>query len=84
VLFSSGRAFVRARLLTGFAGTPPSPPKVPPLRYRCGRDMGLLRFEGGYHVDAALFGGGVAFPPPATGSDIFAGFDGSGAGCAAE
>ena len=31
-----------------------------------------------------LFCVGVAFPPPAAGSDVFAGFDGSGAGCAAE
>jgi len=41
-------------------------------------------FEWCYYVDAAFFGVGVGFPPPAACSDVFAGFDGPGAWCAAE
>ena len=37
-----------------------------------------------YYVDAAFFGVGVGFPPPAACSDVFTGFDGSGAWRAAE
>ncbi len=38
----------------------------------------------GYSVDAAFFGVGVGFPPPASGAFVFAGFDGAGAGGASD
>lgn len=35
-------------------------------------------------MDAAFFGVGVGFPPPASGAFVFAGFYGSGAGGASD
>ena len=52
--------------------------------FRRGTSFVQLLLEWDDYVDAALFGVGIAFPPPAPGSDVFTGLDGSGAGCASE
>ena len=51
------------------------------VRQRAEKGLRVRRSDG---VDAAFFGVGVGFPPPASGAFVFAGFDGAGAGGAAD